>query len=509
MTRACRLFPALLLLFAAGSALAASRDVDPKRFGRVARVLLLPDEAALLKELRDDKDRLEFQRIFWARRDPTPGTPANEFQDNVLAVWARSDELFSYPSQKGSETGCGQVLTLLGRPEEVRGKGDAIRQPTARVMGRDEAQAGPGPGDVPASGPGRMFDNMAYLREGSTREPETWVYRDRPGLPYSFTGAELRVEFDSECRYAEGAGFLGQDLGKAAAAFVTRSDIGYTRGNDGHLVPLAAAAAPSTGASAGARALLAAPRNDFPLAAEPKLLARAPKGEAYVAGLVSAQAGASSGPVRLSLAAQAADASGQAVASAAREVIAPPQADGSVVASWGLALKPGRYKLTVAASLPDAKGSVATFDVEVPDFGGAVLAPGPLILYPDEAPAPGKADARDPFAAFQMGGQVLHPRYGNLFTSKDALMVVASVYGGKVDPATGQAALKSRYTILKDGRPVARGAEDAFTTADAVASVGPIPLSGYAPGKYLVRLDVTDTVSKQTLRQEAPLEIRP
>ena len=184
------------------------------------------------------------------------------------------------------------------------------------------------------------------------------------------------------------------------------------------------------------------------------------------------------------------------------------QADGSLVASWGLALKPGRYKVTVAASLPDAKGSVVTVDVEVPDFGGALLASGPLILYPDEAPAPGKADARDPYAAFQTGAQLLHPRYGNLFTSQDALMVVTTFYGGKVDPATGQSALKSRYSILKDGKPVARGAEDAFTTADAVASVGPIPLSGYAPGRYVVRLDVTDTVSKQTLRQEAPLEIR-
>ena len=44
--------------------------------------------------------------------------------------------------------------------------------------------------------------------------------------------------------------------------------------------------------------------------------------------------------------------------------------------------------------------------------------------------------------------------------------------------------------------------------ADAVASVGPIPLTGYAPGAYVVRLDATDAVSKQTLRHEAPLEIR-
>ena len=160
---------------------------------------------ALLKELQDDKDRREFQKIFWARRDPTPGTPANEFEDNVRAVWKHADDLFSYPNQKGSETGCGQVLALLGRPEEYLGKGDVPRQPSVDVTGR-------GGRELPAApGPGRPFDNTAYLREGSTREPETWVYRDRPGLPYTFTGAELRIAFDSECRFAEG-GILAEDL---------------------------------------------------------------------------------------------------------------------------------------------------------------------------------------------------------------------------------------------------------------------------------------------------------
>ena len=145
-----------------------------------SHLLLLPEEEALLKELKDDKDRREFQQIFWARRDPTPGSPANELEDNVRAVWKHADELFSYPNQKGSETGCGQVLALLGRPEEVRGKGDEVRTPRRRSAAGVDVSS-------PAPGPGRPFDNMAYLREGSTREPETWVYRDRPGLPYTFT----------------------------------------------------------------------------------------------------------------------------------------------------------------------------------------------------------------------------------------------------------------------------------------------------------------------------------
>jgi GWxTD domain-containing protein len=496
----------LLLAATAVLAAAATREVDTRRFPRLVRIFLLPEEAAVLKNLKDDKDRVLFQEIFWARRDPSPGTPANEFEDRLRTVWKSSDELFSSSNQKGAETGCGQVIALLGRPEQVLVKGDVPRQPTVHVGGTAatargaDAQRDPRPG---------QFDSMAYLREGATREPETWVYRDRPSLPYTFTGAELKIVFDPECRYAEAAGITGQDLQRAAAAFVTRPDIAYEPGSNGHLVPPPAGGLAGTSpAVAAATALLATPRTDFALALEPKLEVRAPKGEAYVAGLVQASAGASGAPVLFTVAAQARDASGQPAASSAHEVTASAQPDGSLVASWGLSLKPGSYKVTVGAQLPD-KGSVATIDLEVPDFGGAALVASPLVVYADEPDTAGPVNPRDPFAAMRLGALRLHPRFGNVFAPSDALMVVATLYGAKVDPATSQAALHARYTIvMKSGKPVARGAEDVFTTADAVASVGPIPLSTYAPGAYVVRLDVTDKVSGQALRQETPFEIR-
>ncbi|HXK12447.1 MAG TPA: GWxTD domain-containing protein [Vicinamibacteria bacterium] len=485
----------------ASAAPAESPPVDARRFPNLVHLLLVPEEAAVLKELRDDKDKREFQKIFWARRDPTPGSPVNEFENNVRAVWKHADDLFSYPNRKGSETGCGQVLALLGLPEEVLGKGDEPRTPSTAFSGRGGQEL------PPASGAGRMFDNTAYLREGSAREAETWVYRDRPGLPYNFTGAEVRIAFDPECNFAEG-GIVIDDLRRAAASLVTRPDLGYARGSDGHLLPLAAAA-PASAAGGGARGLLAAPRSDFPLAAEAKILMRAPKGEAFVGGLVKAVPGAAASPGPLSIAAEAVDAAGQAAASTSREAAARSEADGSVLASWGLSLKPGHYKVTVAALLPGpGKGSASSIDVDVPDFGRGALVASPLVVYPDEPPAPGGADPRDPYAALQLGPLRLHPRFGNVFAPRDALMVVAALYGAKVDPATGQAGLRSRYSVLKDGKPVARGGEDAFTTPDAVASVGPIPLADYPPGAYVVRLDVTDRVANQTLRQEASFEIR-
>ncbi len=497
------LLPLVALLLAAGASRGAaeSRTVDTRRFPLlVAASCCCPRRPRSSRSLKDEKDRVVFQQIFWARRDPSPGTPANEFEDNVRAVWKNADDLFSYPNQKGSETGCGQVLALLGRPEDMLGPGDALRTPRVNVLSKEGRDLPPPPG------PGRQFDNMAYLREGSEREPETWVYRDRPGLPYTFTGAELRVAFDEQCKYAEGAGFLGEDLRRAAAAFVTRPDITYSRGSDGHLAPLAAAAAASSGASAGAQALLGAPRNDFPLAAESKLLMRGPKGEAYVAGLVRAAAGATGPPARLSLAAQASDAAGQTVASSAREMTARPEADGSLVASWGLSLKPGRYKVTVAALLAEpSKGSVSTIDVEVPDFGGGALVASPLVVYPDEPPAGGAANARDPYAAMQLGPMRLHPRFGNVFAPTDrSWSSPRSTARRSTPPPARPRSARATASSRTAGR---------WRAAPRTCSRRPTPWprSGRSrspttrPGAYVVRLDVTDAVTKQTLRQEIRL----
>ncbi|HUG53981.1 MAG TPA: GWxTD domain-containing protein, partial [Vicinamibacteria bacterium] len=114
---ALRFFSLVLVvsLLPAGDVVAAENDgaADTRRFPRLVRLLLLPEERALLAQLRDDHERREFQKVFWVRRDPSPVTAENELETSVRAVWKRADELFSYPNQKGSETGCGQVLALL------------------------------------------------------------------------------------------------------------------------------------------------------------------------------------------------------------------------------------------------------------------------------------------------------------------------------------------------------------------------------------------------------------
>jgi len=108
-----------------------------------------------------------------------------------------------------------------------------------------------------------------------------------------------------------------------------------------------------------------------------------------------------------------------------------------------------------------------------------------------------------------VGALRLHPRLGNVFTTADALHAVCVLYGGQADPATGKVSLRARMSLTKDGQPVAMGQPETFDTASAVVSVGPVPLAGYAPGRYVAKVEAIDLVSGKTQTGEAAFEIAP
>ena len=120
---------------------------------------------------------------------------------------ARADELFTSPSDRGSETGCGQVFLLLGDPLEV--------------------QASDQPGERRAAARASAFDSLQPMRDGA-RAPETWVYRSKPGDPVAFTGGELRIAFDEACRFSEGGRIL-DDLRRVARSRVVRPALDYQK----------------------------------------------------------------------------------------------------------------------------------------------------------------------------------------------------------------------------------------------------------------------------------------
>lgn len=82
------------------------------------RWIMTDDEEKEIKKLRTDDERAVFVKAFWEKRDPTPGTPENEY---MVIFWARveqADKTFKSITKPGSQTDMGRVFLLLGPPTE-------------------------------------------------------------------------------------------------------------------------------------------------------------------------------------------------------------------------------------------------------------------------------------------------------------------------------------------------------------------------------------------------------
>ncbi len=339
-----------LLLLVPASARAQKLDNDDKKFLNDVRPLILPEEEATFKRLKDKADRLEFQKIFWARRDPDLATPENEFQQQYLKDRATADQNYRVSGTPGSTTDCGRTYILLGKPDEVQQR------------------------------------DAEGTMESGLRRPELWTYKDRADR--KFTGGKAVVAFDSECRAASGT--FAQQLDRLAAAKIVHPNIDYKVGKEGHLVKVADQLPKDT----LARALFKQPRQDFPAAVQLAYLKVADGGTALLgllrgeaAGLDVSESGGSKA-VNVSVAASAINESGVEAGWTEQTMTIPIGADGTFVGSFKLLLKPGKYTLKAGAVDPKSgKGSLVSTPIEAPDFAKVeTAADGSMHPVPTAAP---------------------------------------------------------------------------------------------------------------------------
>jgi GWxTD domain-containing protein len=481
-------FLAAAACVAPAAALAAEKlDKESKKWLDDVRPLILTDEEKTFRGLKDKSEREEFQRIFWARRDPDLETPANEYRTEYEQVRTDIDTRFRVSGRAGSATDCGRVYILLGAPDDVKRE--------------------PGTG-------------------GGSRTPETWIYRDRPGM--KFKDGQAQIIFDAECQLPQGAR-LAEQLNRVAESRIANPNIDYRTGSDGHLMKAAdQLPKPSPGS-----ALLKAPRQDFPAAAQSKMFLRSPSGGgSYLAGLLRADASGltvqeASGKktVKVLVATQAVDDSGKGTPVNEREVIAEVGADNSFVTSYGMATKPGAYTVKVAvAESGGQKGTVVSAPLQMPDFGTDELAVSDIMILEDVQEGV-TVSPTDPYWAFALGNTRLMPHFDNVFRSTDSIMLLGVLYNARTaePPAGGpdaapaapdapaasaKASVTVGFTITKDGKVVAQAQDQSYDTPSATPGVGPVPLAKYAPGKYRVRMKVRDNLAQKDDTKEAEFEIR-
>jgi GWxTD domain-containing protein len=75
-------------------------------------------ERATFQSLRTDDERNHFIEEFWLRRDPTPGTPENEFKEEHYRRIAYANGHFASSSLPGWQTDRGRIHIVFGWPDE-------------------------------------------------------------------------------------------------------------------------------------------------------------------------------------------------------------------------------------------------------------------------------------------------------------------------------------------------------------------------------------------------------
>src|SRR5688572_23616621 len=83
------------------------------------------EERSDWKRLQSRVERDTFKERYWLKRDPTIGTPKNEFRDMVLTRIKIADERFPITETPGSRTSRGMLFIVFGSPAYVRDRRQA------------------------------------------------------------------------------------------------------------------------------------------------------------------------------------------------------------------------------------------------------------------------------------------------------------------------------------------------------------------------------------------------
>ena len=114
----------LFLLWTGGFVFPGQTRVNPKDLAppyqdwlKLVTYIIKDKERDVFLQLTNDRDRDLFIQSFWKLRDPTPGTPQNEFRDEIVKRFQEANRKFRFgSSREGWMTDRGRIYIILGPP---------------------------------------------------------------------------------------------------------------------------------------------------------------------------------------------------------------------------------------------------------------------------------------------------------------------------------------------------------------------------------------------------------
>jgi GWxTD domain-containing protein len=98
------------------------KDLPPKyrEWLKLVGYIIRPEEKDVFLLLANDRERDIFIQTFWKQRDPTPGTPENEFREEHVIRFAYANEYYRRGSpREGWMTDMGRFHIILGPPVSI------------------------------------------------------------------------------------------------------------------------------------------------------------------------------------------------------------------------------------------------------------------------------------------------------------------------------------------------------------------------------------------------------
>jgi GWxTD domain-containing protein len=388
--------------------------------------IMTPDEEKAFRALKTDEERAAFAKSFWEKRDPTPGTPENEFE---IIFWQKveaADKNYHDQIREGSMTDIGRVFILFGPP--------AAQHKDSRYTYWDYEP-------TPLNGLKEKMtvsfatvDTGMLLREKKVVEDYLAAHQEARGIGWQIP--QIAV---------------APTANETAQAAPAKEHVEDTSPESQRQIPILDAVAAK---GSGPTDVSFQVHNDTYAAVDgttlvvttievPREAAHGSGSEAILSFARLAPDAAGSKPINLT---------------GALPFVPAPAADGpsgSFVYQARTNLKPGAYHMTVVVEDKVVKGQMGTLvqPLEIPDYATKnfdMSSVSILALYKrnDEGVGP---DEEKHAGLFSMGSFRLVPRATPVLQKSDALAFYYQIYNPSPDPATSKPNLESTYTFyIKD-----------------------------------------------------------
>ncbi len=455
------------------------------------RWIMSDEEEKEFKRLRTDEERQAYAKSFWEKRDPTPGTPENEFKEIFWKRVEAADKSYTIKTlnKPGSMTDTGKVFLLLGPPNgtdrDSRNYITWTYEPSTitGITQKMELRFAP-----QQTGP-LLLDRKEVERYVEAH-PET------RGIGWKLPVIAQAPSGEVPSAPAEEA---KEDLSQESQRQIPILEAVLAKGSGPTEVPFSQC-------------------HDFYAAADGTTLAvitiESPRAAAHGAGDSALRPFARLAPQSSEW--KPVNLTGDLPFVPAPQADTPP---GTFVYQARRNLKPGAYRIASAVEDKVIAGQMGTLvqDVTVPDFSDkrfemssiallAAFTPLEASVGPDEQP-----HVAGPYV---LGGFRLVPRAIHTLAKSDALSYYYQVYNPVLDPATGRPSLEATYSFfLKEGgawkpfrKPLVKPLNQVeLYSIDLKDLLRPEPI---LPAEFKMQVKVADKIGGKTLEREVAFTVR-